>query len=692
MALRVAARCAITSVFKHPKYTVSRTVVQRKTASPRPVSRAGALVEFVNPRLRTEAHATVKYRAQRLVQQGIGVTRAVSEAHASLGPYIVDTLRRSDTLTPSKACYDRLRKRKLKQHASNTGHAITGTKLMGWSEKLRIQAKAKVQVIHSTTVRLSRKIEADALAQEQPCNWLRKRFIRISKKALGYAPAGIFATGIVSDGGDALHIHALLAVSLDDLDALKLALHEAGGKVEEAFREYQVDVRPAYSACVLEYIAKNAEEEGSAGRVHGRTVVISGLRKQRTASEKVEDKSNLTYHSDETSGEAEIGVDVCPSRTQGVTSNNADEGRELADAAPNARRDLRKTDRRPHVRRVHAPWDARVGRAQRPHDRAWRARQRLPGPDPPARGDPGMSVAWHVANKPSESADFEVWRAYFRDCPYTEFEMCVAGILVEHGARLHLPEGETPFYNFEYRFSDGPFSSYNTPNPFDLTSRLGREISAPVLRAMTENLTWGVPEDRNLQVWIYSVLRNSNVSLIAPDKLDDLAKLPAEIKIYRHIGLPTQTVYGSPTSSIFNLDNAVRGFHWSLSPTAATHYGGRAREGWRKFCARAVIARAAITCWPFSPDEEVVIGRPDLIPADRIELTEIRPDPRDSSDEFGENAQTISDRLMHPIATTLQPKRMLASIELVDRPRRPVLVGALGDPRLLLQPRLFDRF
>lgn len=252
--------------------------VQPESASARSPSAPLPLLDFVNFKDRQEALWTLKKRTEHHMAQGVGVLEALSRAGASLGSYLVGVIRRADHLTPSIRLYKRLSKLTVAQHAGNAGQTITGTDLMRWWAALRMIQRHDRSLIVAVTLDLSPKVEALALAQPEPADYLRKRINHHAKRALGAAPAGIWTTGIVSTSGDRLHMHGLVAIDPDHLEGLTIALRKAGGTVAPAFREHQAHIAPAWSARALLYVAQNAQEEGSVGRVHGRTIVATGLR------------------------------------------------------------------------------------------------------------------------------------------------------------------------------------------------------------------------------------------------------------------------------------------------------------------------------------------------------------------------------------------------------------------------------
>ncbi|WP_156419940.1 hypothetical protein [Aureimonas sp. N4] len=247
---------------------------QLPNASSRPVSGAPQELPFVNSQDRKAAFSEFSWRLNAFLQQGFALPDAIRRALASFDPYLVSLIK-ADPLIPGVTLYKNLSKRTIKQDASNDGQVIKGRDVLRWWDELRKHRRETGRVIVAVTVRLSAKIEAKALAQPQPCDWLRRRVREHVGSALGYRPAGIFGTGIKSTAGDALHLHSLIAVSLDELDDLKLALQKVGGTVSSGFREYQVKIVIAPTAGSLEYLIENAEEKGLSGRVRGRTLVVS---------------------------------------------------------------------------------------------------------------------------------------------------------------------------------------------------------------------------------------------------------------------------------------------------------------------------------------------------------------------------------------------------------------------------------
>lgn len=613
MARRVAALRAITSVSKPMNHTVPRTAVQRKNTSAPLVSRSGAQLGFIKFWDRPLALQTFYDRTGRLVKQGVPHLEAVHQIWAALDPHLVALIRDADVLTPSQARYDRIKKRTIAQHASNTGQTLTGEKALAWWCEMLAHARSESLVIVAVTVRLSPKIEAKGWTKEQPCDWLRCRANAAIETALGYKPFGIWATGVRSKRGDALHLHGLVAVDPRDVEvahpkhpsALEIALRPVGGSVDKKFVGRQVKVKHPWSAGALEYLLDNAEEEGSTGRVQGRTLVVTRPGKQMEAPEEVEDKSNLTYHSEETSREVELGVDVCPARTQGVESNNADEGRELADANPDARRDLRQTDRRPRVRRVHASWHARAGRAQRPHDRAWRARQRLPGPDPPAHGARSVSKIDYDARLASAEQELQIrfaevqedWPAYVLAHPVDERALAIVRALGHFGAKVrHLRLGEAG-HDFEW----GAFRAISA-RPYDLEATLTHQ--PPTALLATIRRLWTGLDNKNAWALILAILRNSGLSMMDEEEAERFRRLPERVTLYR--GFSYRPAEGA--------EEPMRGFSWSLDRNIALSFSGNTRHGYQPHIAQVVVPRDAIhSLMLHRGHAEAVIDRPDLL-------------------------------------------------------------------------------
>ena len=155
--------------------------------------------------------------------------------------------------------------------------------------------------VHAFTANLSKEIEAEALSQKNPIDWLRRRISRNLRLALG---RGVDFWIVAEEADDRrFHLHGELGIADTEAKNARGAIRKACGLWENT-RQHQVHTKPDPDSGWTEYVIKDAyKASGIARQRFGNTSqsvrfhggVITRTQKLGAAAENLYAKDRETF-------------------------------------------------------------------------------------------------------------------------------------------------------------------------------------------------------------------------------------------------------------------------------------------------------------------------------------------------------------------------------------------------------------